>query len=58
MPGKKWASLGRPDIYERLRQQGMDKAKAAAIANSHATAADWAKPPSKRKKPDLFPKKG
>lgn len=57
MPGRKYASLGRPDIYESLRRDhpGMSKASAAAISNAKATPADWKLPPSKRgKKPPLF----
>jgi len=35
-PGKKYASLKRPDIYEALRRQGMSKQRAARISNAQA----------------------
>jgi hypothetical protein len=34
MPGKKMNSIKRPKVYERLRDKGMPKARAAKIANS------------------------
>lgn len=34
MPGKRWASLQRPDVYEALRRQGYSKEQAAKISNS------------------------
>lgn len=34
MPGKKYASIKRPRVYEALRRQGFSKAKAAKIANT------------------------
>ena len=36
MPGDKYRSIKRPDVYRALRRQGMDKSKAAAIANAVA----------------------
>ena len=34
MPGKKYASIKRPKVYEALRRKGMPKTVAAKIANS------------------------
>jgi hypothetical protein len=34
MPGKKYASLRRPAMYEALRRKGLSKTAAARIANS------------------------
>lgn len=34
MPGKKYASIKRPRVYEALRAKGMSKTRAAKIANS------------------------
>jgi len=34
MPGKKFASIRRPRMYEALRRKGMSKTAAAKIANS------------------------
>jgi hypothetical protein len=36
MPGKKYASIRRPKVYEALRREGMSKSKAARIANAGA----------------------
>jgi len=36
MPGKKYASILWPKVYEGLRKKGMSKSKAAAISNSMA----------------------
>jgi len=36
MPGKKYASIKRPAVYEALRRDGASKEKAAKIANSKA----------------------
>lgn len=36
MPGKKYASIKKPAMYEALRGKGMSKAKAAAISNAAA----------------------
>lgn len=36
MPGKKYASLRKPKVYEALRGKGMSKAKAAKISNASA----------------------
>lgn len=33
MPGKKYASIRRPKVYEAVRKKGASKAKAAKIAN-------------------------
>lgn len=34
MPGKRYASLKRPRVYEALRRKGMSKTRAAKISNS------------------------
>lgn len=34
MPGKKYASVKRPKVYEALRDKGASKAKAARISNA------------------------
>jgi hypothetical protein len=34
MPGKKYASLQNPDMYEELRKKGFSKTSAAKISNS------------------------
>lgn len=34
MPGKKYAALKHPRVYEALRGQGMSKSKAAKISNA------------------------
>jgi hypothetical protein len=36
IPGKKYASIKRPKVYEALRKKGYSKTKAAKIANSKA----------------------
>lgn len=36
MPGKKWASIKRPKVYEALRRKGMSKESAARISNAQA----------------------
>jgi len=36
MPGKKYASIKAPKVYEALRDEGMSKAKAAKISNAQA----------------------
>lgn len=36
MPGKKYASLKKPKVYEALREDGMSKEKAAKISNAQA----------------------
>lgn len=36
MPGKKYASIKRPRVYEALKRQGMSKTKAAKISNAQA----------------------
>lgn len=36
MPGKKYASLKNPDVYEALKKKGMSKEKAARISNAKA----------------------
>jgi hypothetical protein len=33
VPGKKYASIKRPKVYEALRDEGMSKSRAAKIAN-------------------------
>jgi hypothetical protein len=37
MPGRKYASIKRPKVYERLRDKGYSKTKAAKISNSKAS---------------------
>jgi hypothetical protein len=34
MPGKKYASIKRPKVYEGLRRHGMSKTRAAKISNA------------------------
>lgn len=34
MPGKKYASIKRPRVYEALRRKGYPKTKAAKISNA------------------------
>jgi len=34
MPGKKYASIKRPRMYEALRRRGFSKSKAARISNA------------------------
>jgi hypothetical protein len=36
MPGRKYASIKRPKVYEALRSKGYSKEKAARIANSRS----------------------
>lgn len=36
MPGKKYASIKKPDEYEALRKKGLSKESAARISNSDA----------------------
>jgi hypothetical protein len=36
MPGKKYASIKSPKVYEALRGQGYTKTKAAKISNAQA----------------------
>jgi hypothetical protein len=36
MPGKKYASIKKPAMYEALREKGMSKTKAAKISNAAA----------------------
>jgi hypothetical protein len=36
MPGKRYASIKRPKVYEALRDKGYSKTKAAKISNSKA----------------------
>ena len=36
MPGKKYASIKRPKVYEALKRKGYSKTRAAKIANSKA----------------------
>jgi hypothetical protein len=37
MPGKKYASIKRPKVYEALKRKGMSKTRAARISNAMAT---------------------
>jgi hypothetical protein len=39
VPGKKYASLKRPKVYEALRDKGMSKTRAAKISNAQARKA-------------------
>lgn len=39
MPGKKYASIKRPSVYEALKRSGMSKTKAAKISNAGTTKA-------------------
>ncbi len=34
MPGKKYASIKNPRVYEALKRKGYSKSKAAAISNA------------------------
>ena len=36
MPGRKYASIKRPRVYEALRRKGYGKTKAAKISNAMA----------------------
>jgi hypothetical protein len=36
VPGKKYASIKRPKVYEALKRKGYSKTRAAKIANSGA----------------------
>lgn len=36
MPGKKYASIKRPKVYEALKRQGYSKTRAAKISNAMA----------------------
>jgi len=36
MPGKKYASIKKPAMYEDLKQKGLSKSSAAAISNAAA----------------------
>lgn len=36
MPGKKYASIKRPKVYEALREEGHSKESAARISNAQA----------------------
>ena len=36
MPGSKYASIKRPKVYEKLRDKGYSKTKAAKISNAQA----------------------
>jgi hypothetical protein len=48
MPGKKYASIKKPKVYEALRDKGYSKTKAAKISN--AQAGGGKKKKGKRKK--------
>lgn len=49
MPGKKWASLQNPAMYEALKKRGFDKTSAAKISNARS-------PGHTVKKPRMFGK--
>lgn len=36
MPGKKYASIKKPKVYEALRREGKSKTRAAKISNAQA----------------------
>ena len=36
MPGKKYASIKKPKVYEALREKGMSKERSARISNAQA----------------------
>ncbi len=36
MPGKKWHSIKKPELYEKLRDKGLSKENAAIVSNSVA----------------------
>lgn len=40
MPGKKYASIKWPELYERLRAKGYSKGKAARVSNAAAQDRD------------------
>jgi hypothetical protein len=50
MPGKKYASILWPKVYEGLRKQGLSKSRAAAISNSLAHGKRHRASASKRKR--------
>jgi hypothetical protein len=37
MPGKKYASIKRPKVYEALKAKGLSKTRAAKISNAMAS---------------------
>lgn len=37
MPGRKYASIKRPRVYEALKRKGMSKTRAAKISNAMAS---------------------
>lgn len=39
MPGSKYRSIKKPKVYEKLREKGMPKSKAARISNAKAKTA-------------------
>ena len=49
MPGKKYASIKRPKVYEALRDKGYSKTKAAKISNAQAKGGRKGKGGRKRK---------
>jgi len=49
MPGKKYASIKRPRVYEALKRKGFSKTSAARISNAQAGKAKGRKK-GKRKK--------
>jgi len=51
MPGKKYASIKKPAMYEDLRQKGMSKQSAARISNAAAAGTlKHGKPKKRRRK--------
>jgi hypothetical protein len=48
MPGKKYASIKKPDEYEALRKKGLSKESAARISNADAKKKTKSKRGSKR----------
>ncbi len=53
MPGKKYASIRRPKVYEALRRRGLSKTASAKISNagtSHAKRSKMAKKAARTRK--------
>ena len=50
MPGKKYASIKRPRVYEALKRKGYSKQKAAKISNAQASKGKKGKGKKRKKK--------
>jgi hypothetical protein len=50
MPGKKYASIKRPRVYEALKRKGYSKEKAAKISNAQARKGKSKKGKKRKKK--------